>query len=214
MIRDLKALGLMLFVGLALGAVPASAAAAQFTSGSDSTTLMAKTLTTLRFLSGEEEWACKELSLDGASLGTAQGEVTAEPTFGSCITTAPGVGTAEAKLDTNGCHLLLTAEKEIHIICPEGKQIEVTEKILGSFRKCLDIHAQTPTTSSVDYINKTNEATGKMDIEVVSTVQGITYEKTGSCAFGATEENDWEFIGTFTLTGVNSISEPVDVTTS
>jgi hypothetical protein len=212
MIRSPKAFGVVLFAVVALGVVPVSAAAAEFTSGSDNTTLKAQALTTLQFASGEELWACNELSLDGASLGTVQEEVTAEPTFGSCITTAPGVGTAEAKIDTNGCHFLLTASKAIHITCPEGKQIEVTEKLLGKFRNCLDIHAQTPTASSVDYINRTNEATGKMDIEVESTVEGITYEKTGSCAFGATEENDWTFIGKLTLTGVNANAEPVDVT--
>jgi hypothetical protein len=127
----------------------------------------------------------------------------------------PTLGTLNATIDMNGCHYLFTTEEAVgvHILCPATKDIEVTAKILGSFRKCLTIHPQTPTSPVVHYRNGTDPATGKMDVEIESTVEGITYEKVGSCAFGTTEANDAHYVGRITVTG-DGPSGPVDVTHS
>lgn len=211
--HKLGLLGLVAIAALALSAVTASTAvSAEFTSGSDNTELTAQALSIQLFTEEEAHWECEKVSLDETTLGTAQSEITAAPTFGACTTGDAIHGSLPAQIDVNGCHFLLTAVGQLHLVCPEGAEIKVTEKILGTFRQCLDIHAQTPTTSNIDYTNVTDSVTGKTDIKVESTIEGITYEKTGSCAFGDIEKNDWIFEGQFTLTGVNaSTGKPVDV---
>lgn len=217
MTRNLKALGLALVAAFALSAVVASGASAatSFTSGSDSTILTSKAIGNQVFSTGESTVSCEEVTTDNTTTGTSATEITAEPTYsGNCKITIGSLGTLNATIDMNGCHYLFTIGTEVHILCPEGKQIEVTATILGTPRKCLDIHAQTPTSPVVHYINATNAATGKMDVEVESTVEGITYEKTGSCAFGTIEGNDANYKGKVTITGETGTGAAVDVTVS
>lgn len=211
MIRNLKVLGLALTAVFALSAVLASAASAEFTSESPQTELTATALEEQVFTGAGAEVTCTEVSVHG-TIGEVQKEVTVEPTYGGHCT----VNGFPAKVDTNECHYLFTTIEEVgvHILCPEGKQIEVTAEILGSFRKCLDIHAQTPTEPVVHYRNKTNPITEKMDVEIESTVHGITYERTGLCQGEVNEANDAHYIGRVTVTGDDSEGNPVGVTHS
>jgi hypothetical protein len=224
MIRNLKVLGLALVAAFALSAVVASAASAHFTSGADSTTLTATALNEQVFVThgtpGENtEVKCTQVSVTGGPFGTDETELTVHPTYGgTCTITVEGVGSGlTAEVKSNGCNYIFTTTltNNIHIECGANESIEVKAFILGKFRNCLDVHAQTPTTALVDYFNHTNPATGKMDVEIESTVDGITYEKTGSCAFGTTEGNDAEYNGNVTVTcdeeGTNT---PVDCTKS
>jgi hypothetical protein len=52
-----------------------------------------------------------------------------------------------------------------------------------------------------------------MDLEIESTVSGITFEKTGSCAFGTLEDNEGAYSSRITLKG-DSTGSAVDVTHS
>lgn len=207
--RNLKAFGLALVAAFALSAVIASAASAEFTSGSDNTTLSATSVGNQVFETGSgSKVSCPAVSVDGASLGTVASEITAEPTYSGACT----VESFEAKIDTNGCHYLFTttATSNVHILCPEGSAIEVTAKILGSFRQCLKIHAQTPTNALVDYSNGTSG--GKMDVTIKSTVTGITYERLGLCQGSTNEANDATYTGEVTVTGKDAEGNAVDVT--
>jgi hypothetical protein len=221
MIRNLKVLGLALVAAFALSAVVASAASAHFTSSSDSATLTSTALNNQIFkttgtLGENAEVSCTAVGVTGGPFGTDETELTVHPEYGgTCTVNIEGLGLLSAEIDTAGCNYVFTttATNNIHIECETGKQIEVTAFILGKFRKCLDVHAQTPTTALVDYHNGTNASTGKMDVEVESTVEGITYEKTGSCAFGVTEGNDAKYEGNATVT-CHDVSGPVDCTKS
>jgi hypothetical protein len=215
--RNLKILGLAMAVAAALSAIAVSVSSANFTTGSDATTL---TLTTLDYqvfetlgTSGENaEVRCESITAGNETFGTESTELTVHPTYsGNCALFIEGLGFLSPEIITKGCNYIFTTTEteNIHIECETGKQIEVTAFILGKFRKCLDIHEQTPTTAHVDYHNGTDAATGKMDFEIESTVEGITYEKTGSCAFGVIEANDARYTGQVTVTGHNS---PVGLT--
>lgn len=184
-----------------------------FTTGADATTLTGKGLGTQVFKASGFEVECTEFELQ-SSAGTVQEEISAEPKYGGCTAVIPGLSTLPASFLGNKCDYVLTPNlaESLHIGCSTSgaTKIEITAKILGSFRKCLDIFAQTPTESSIDFSNKTNSETGRMDVELESTITGITYEATGSCAFLG-EHDDAEYEGSITLTG-DSEGKPVDVT--
>jgi hypothetical protein len=219
--RNLEILWLAIVVVTALSAIVTSAASAQFTSGSDATTLTAKALNQQVYRTvgtpGENSEAICTGEVSGGPFGTEESEITIHPVAsGTCTISIEGLGFLSAEIVTTGCNAIFTttATQNVHVECETGKQIEITAFVLGKFRKCFDFHAQTPTTALVDYHNGTNAATGKMDVEIESTVEGITYEKTGSCAFGVTEGDDAKITGNATVTGHNAVGEPVDVTKS
>lgn len=215
--RNLKAFGLMLVAAFALSAVVASTASAEFTIGETNAHSRTTALAEQVFTAGPEATVkCKKVAGDGTTTNTTEKEITIEPTYSECQIAIGSLGTLTAEIDTNGCHYLFTTNTEVavHVLCPEGKQIEVTAKILGTFRKCLDVHAQTPTSPVVHYTNKLNTTTGKWDIEINPTVEGITYEKTGSCAFGTVEGNDSTYSGKVTVEALNGNNEPINLTHS
>jgi hypothetical protein len=224
MIRNLKVLGLALVAAFALSAVVASAASAHFTIGSDTATLTAAPLTNQVFettgTTGENaKVTCENIEVGNEHFGTEQAEITVHPTYNTnCTVNIEGLGNLTAEIITTGCNYIFTTgdttAQNVHIECDAGKQIEVTAFILGKFRKCLDVHEQTPTSAIVHYRNGTNAATGKMDVEIESTVTGITYEKTGSCAFGVTEGNDAKYTGRVTVTAHDTTGAAVDCTKS
>ena len=219
MIRNLKTLGLALVAAFALSAVLASAASAEFTFDEAASTLTAKGVSpTQKFVitdsEGEEEGksTCEEVGVGsgGTGLGTVESEITIEPVYSEDCTLSLGEATFEAEVDANGCHYLFTTEtlNAVHIICSneegteaEGKSIEITAKILGSYRQCIKIHAQTPTEPTIHYDNKTNSETGKMDVLMTVTVKGITYEKVGLCKGEVNESNNADYEGEVTVTG-------------
>lgn len=220
MIRNLKAFSLALGAIFALSAVVASAASAEFTTGTDSTTLTAKALTNQVFAitgtPGENaEVSCKKISVTGTA-PTATTEITVTPKYEECTISDEHTGiNVNADIETNGCDFLFTTHENenVHIVCPEGKSIEVKPTILGTARKCLDVHAQTPTVNVVTWTNGTNPETGKMDVTIDSKVEGITWEKTGLCAGETTrnEGNDAKYTGSVTVTGEEG-AKAIDVT--
>jgi hypothetical protein len=223
--RNLKVFGLAMMVAAALSAAVVSAASAHFTTGSHSTTLTTTALNNqvIKTVGTPGEniiVSCSGIAVGNETFGTENAELTVHPTYSGCtITVEPNTGLV-AQTITTGCNYIFTTTptENFHIECgaTEGeKQIEVTAFILGKFRKCLDIHEQTPTTALVDYHNGINAATGKMDIEVESTINGITYEKTGSCAFGPVlEGNDAKYEGNITVTCHDGTGAAVDCTKS
>jgi hypothetical protein len=222
-----RALGLTLLAAFTLSAVAASAASAhipaKFTSGSDWTILHAKAETSQVFKEGSLEVVCQSIGVDGAT-GTNEATVTVEPTFGvtsdttgltECEGSISG-NVFEVQAHSNGCKYVLAAGGETDgstsISCPAGKSIQFTGDVLGAWRPCLDIGAQTPGTPTVDYTNGTEVTGGKnvWDVTVKSTVKGISYTKTGLCGSGTF--NAAEYIGAATVWGTDTAGNPVDVT--
>jgi hypothetical protein len=206
MTRKLKLFAALFSVACVMGAASAATASAEFLSGSEETQLTAKALGTQTFAAGELEVTCSGVAFD-ATVGLAQPEVSATPTYTGCKLNPFGVA---VNVDTNGCSYLLTKE-QAHLQCPEGKQIEFTAIILGKFRKCLDVHAQTPTVSSTAYSNGTNGETGKMDVEAEMVFGGVTYETTGACESTLKEADNGSLSERITLTG-DGPEGSVDVT--
>jgi hypothetical protein len=227
MSRNLKALGLALLAAFALSAVAASAASAHtvatFTSGSDWTILHSKAENVQVFKEGAIEVKCSSIAVDG-SMGTDEASITVTPTYGvttdttgatECKLVALG-SEFEAQVHTNGCHYLFTAggetDGEVHITCPTGQSIEVTGDILGKWRPCIDVGAQTPTTPTVTYTNET-EVTGGInvwDVTVKSDAKKIHYTKTGLCGSGLFTEA--EYTGAVTVWGTDTAGKAVNVT--
>jgi hypothetical protein len=127
--RNLKVFGLALVTMLAIGAVTASAASAaihHFNSEAAETILDAKAMgkQILKFTATDtKEIVCEEVSLVPANskiVGKTVTEVTVEPKYEKCSvweiknpTTGGGETVKElasAKIETNGCHYLLTGE--------------------------------------------------------------------------------------------------------
>lgn len=206
MTHTLKLFTVLLSIVCVIGAVNSAMASAEFLSGSEETQLTAKALGNQTFIAGESEVTCSGVAFD-ATIGLAQSEVSATPTYTGCKLSSPAL---EVSVDTNGCSYLLTKESA-HIQCPEGKQIEFTAFILGAFRKCVDVHAQTATVPTVTYANGTDGATGKMDLEARVALEGVTYERTGPCASTPNEGNSGSLSGNITLTG-DGPEGSVDVT--
>jgi hypothetical protein len=210
MIRNLKALGLAVMAMFAMGAVAASSASADFVSGSHETILAAEstkggqTFTT----PGGLFVTCENVGVEHTTIGTTEESITAVPVYGTCLLGAEGVE-APAHVSMNGCAYEFTTDTEVHIECPEGKQIEVKGEFVPPFKsKCLDIPEQTPTDPTVHYENQGSGDT--MHVEIESTVDGITYETTGICGEGL--HHDAAYHGDVTVTGENPAGEHVAVT--
>lgn len=214
--RNLKPLGLSLVAAMALGAVMASGASAEFTYEFGVVSWRVTPTVNTEIVSSESSLSCSGLTGAGGPSLQVEKEATVEPKYSGCTITIGSLGTLGAEIDTNGCHYLFTTDTEVglHLLCPEGKQMEITAKILGTFRKCLDIHAQTPTSPFVHYRNQLNATTNKWDVEFETTVSGTTTEKTGSCAFGTIEENGATLSGKVTYEGIKGGGEPGNMTHS
>ncbi len=205
MTRKLKLFAALFSVVCVVGAANAALASAEFISGSEETQLTAKALSTQAFTSEKFNFNCTGVAFD-ATMDLAQSEINATPTYTGCKLSAPEVA---VKVDTNGCSYLLT-KGLTHILCPEGKQVEITAEIVkGIFSKCISIPAQTPTSATTTYVNGTNAETGKMDVEVTMSLEGVTYEKKGACGSGAADSASLS--GNITLTG-DGPEGSVDVT--
>jgi hypothetical protein len=213
MTRNLKALGLALVAMLAMSAVAASSASAWFTSESHNTILTAEDLEpqVLSFThssGGKIIIACESVSFTKTGIGTESEAITAFPIYAECVLFVPEVGTVPGFAIMNDCDYTFTTDTEMHIDCPEGKQIEVKGEFVPPFKsKCVDIPEQTPTNPEVHYINQGSGATAQILIE--PTVEGLGYTRTGICGSGT--DNDGSFSGSLSVTGENIAQEHIGV---
>jgi phage FluMu protein Com len=212
-----RAFGQAVIVVLAIGALGAPTASAEFTSSVDNTALNGPTtqIVTPEFLFSEATVKCTNITFDNTTTGISQSEITAEPTYSGCAYT--DLNTVAASIDMNGCHYLFTASGSLHIKCPAGKEIKITAFFSGAFQECLTIPEQTPTTAGIDYTNGRNPSTGAMDIEILSTVEGITYHRVGPCKKSEeskNEKNDGRYSFRGPIAGESNVGSPLDLTVS
>jgi hypothetical protein len=128
--------------------------------------------------------------------------------YSECVLADPEVGTVPMSVSFNGCTYTFTTDTEMHIECPEGKQIEMKGEFVPPFKsKCLDIPAQTPTNPEVHYINQGSGKTRHIELEF--TLEGLTYETTGICGEGI--HHDAAYTGRMTITGEDAEQNHVGV---
>ena len=199
MTRNLKALGLAVFVVFALSAVAASAASAandsfKSNSANEKTDLTGTTeagvIPTLTAAGFTVE--CEKGTYAGTVAGNSVPSVTVHPTYDGFATKHEGkcylpALEATVTVTTHGCDYKLTGETNVsgdaavYIVCTSGKRIELD---VPSFGITLDINEQGPL-YGVSYTNKNTAETGsgKETVTVKATVSGIKYSCTGALCF-------------------------------
>ena len=176
MIRKFKTLGLALVAVLAMSAVVASAASAQFTADKYPTTGTATSAL------GNDDYKTEAGSIECAShyegtLNAASSTTTLKPVLTGC----KAFGFAEATINMNGCHYVLhrTSATTSHLTttCPAGQVIRTTAG------NCEVTYAAQSPTGSITTTNAGNNITLKAN------VTGIAYTVTKDgflCPFGGT----------------------------
>jgi len=129
-------------------------------------------------------------------------EITLTPEYTGC--SAFGFATAHVK--HNGCTYTLTTptklkagevtwgKEQIHVVCPEGKKIEITPTSFGVSPCTGFIGSQTPTAGHLVARNLANE----FELTDEMTVEGITYTSTNSAC--GKNNNTAKFVGNTSAT--------------
>jgi hypothetical protein len=222
----LKALGLGLVAMLAMGAFGALNAAADpedphrgghFVSEVNTTTIVGleSGSHTLDFtIDNANPIGCKVGTYHGHETGLTLEEVTVKPTYDECYTTNDG---EPVVVDTNGCGYEFTVNtapatehNAVHIEgCTSGHDGKLG--IVITHDNCT-IRIPEQTVTGVTYTNKVNPTTGKHEITLDATVNGITaYYETGICIFLGTNHTG-QMNGSVTVQGFNNEAKQVHVT--
>lgn len=140
--RKLKILGALLAAMMAIGAASASAeplfhSEVEHTIGDGE-----QTGSNMVFSVNAGTITCSTVTGSGTMVGKTFKEATATPTFSGCT----AFGFVNATVDTNGCSNVITADIEVHLVCPAGKTMQVT-----AFNCWISIPPQSAT--SVEYVN-------------------------------------------------------------
>ena len=146
-------------------------------------------------------------------------EITLTPHYKNCVTEDAKKNKFSTTVDMNGCDYLLTigetTEKEgtygveVHIVCPEGKFIQVTlfSSSSHSLKVCtLTVTSTTPTSEA----HVTNIAGVPDDLEIVGTFTNIHVDKGGLCGSGTDEKGVFHIDAT--VKGFNEAGKQIDVT--
>lgn len=202
---NLKVLGLAFVAMLAMSAFTASAAQAltqgQFTADGYPAVAHGTEEGEANFLEATPGSKIECDSTYEATLSGPSTKLTVTPHYTNC----PG----GRVVDLNGCHFEFsagtnTSASDTHgtaaIICPVGKQIEVTVILFGSTICAVDIPAQ----SGLTGVTFTNVANGDVTVDVDITNQ-IKYQDTdisGLCPFSGNQSHtDGDFVSTVLMQG-------------
>jgi hypothetical protein len=211
MMRNVKSLGIAVTAVLAMSAVTASAAQAEFTIGAGGNTVTATQIGINEFVvpeSGQVE--CTTATGDASASGTVA-DLSFAPSYSGC--TAFG---QPANIATNSCIFTLTTNSTVHI-CQSGGPSSITVTSGGASICTITVGAQT---AAMTLHNRTNAKTGKIDIEVTTGITGMHYVvdnpngNTG-CPAGGTYA-DGEYFGSLTITAESTCAgnAAVDITHS
>ncbi|HEY5815772.1 MAG TPA: hypothetical protein VIS95_05470 [Solirubrobacterales bacterium] len=212
MTRNLKPLGLALTAALTMGALTASSAAGTdlfTTDGPDAWTTGVSHNTV--FKTPVMTFGCTTSKFTGTIDTAEPSTMTVLASYSRKINETPHIGSnnCEPIISMNGCHYVLSGDTDgedleqtdatFWIVCPEGKEIEMT------FSNCaVKVPGQTPTAGGVTYSNLPNHKP-RSAIQVTTTVTGLTYSATPGFACGfkgfSSEGDNLDLEGTIVLTG-------------
>ena len=219
MIRNLKAVGLVLAAVLATSAVTAAAASATdvitttretvWLTGTSHNKVLQVGSTKFECTTSRYTATARNGSSEITVLLSATGEINATPHGTSCNSS---IGTAT--WDVNHCHFVLTGnttgkdvvetDATVWIQCPVGKTIQIT----SNAGLTISVPTQTPTEGGVTYVNLGNHA-GNSAIRVTTTMTGITSTCAPAFLCGLasipTHGNNTKFTGTVDLTGYEDL---------
>ncbi len=140
-------------------------------------------------------YECSKVTYKGTVTGLNVTDATLTPSFEGCTAN----GELAMTVDVNGCTITLTGhtnaagEGELHLLCPEGKQVEFT---IPAISCTLKVHEQTPTSGGFKYTN--TEEVHPDDVDATASLVGITYERVGTstgCVASAPKEgNDTDLL--------------------
>jgi len=212
MIRKYKAFGLAMMALVAFGAIAAQGASAIPLTVDNSLSKVFITGTTdspsVHTLTVEPGLAveCTHALYRGEAevKSGAVNEISLTPEYTGC----KAFGFATAHVKHNGCIFTLTTpvkigegevtwnKDQIHVVCSEGKRIEITPTSFGVSVCTAFVGSQTP---SAGHLVARNEGTStEMTLTDEATVEGVTYTSTGpACGKGG---NTAKFIGNTTAT--------------
>ncbi len=213
MARNLKLLGGILGVVLALSAIAASAAMAkgEFTSAKAPVVLTASQVgenENEKYFTTAGTFECPNGTYEGTMANSPTTQITVTPKYGHCV----GPLGVPVQVDTNGCDFLFTIDPTsaetrgwLDVVCPAGGDITITfNRTPGGAQtiKCT-IHIPPQTLGGIRYTNE--QVGGVKGITVDIGVTGLTYTHTagtgiGACAGGgATETHNGEYKGKLTV---------------
>jgi hypothetical protein len=151
------------------------------------------------------EIGCDVATYTATTAAATVTSLTVTPKYEKCYTT-PGPWTVENDIPVtvNGCTYTFTVapgapattEHTVHLLCPEGKKIEIHHP------NCtISIHPQTPT-GKITYTTATNAVTGKHEITLDTDVE-FTVTRHGLCQFIKPTTGTGRLLGSATVAGFN-----------
>jgi hypothetical protein len=119
----IKSLGCTLVALLAIAGIQASTASAEplFHSEAEHTIGTGEQETQIVFTVNAGTIKCNKLSGQGTMAGKTFTEATTTPVYSECT----AFGFLNATINMNGCHFVITADIEVHMICPAGQMMVV-----------------------------------------------------------------------------------------
>ncbi|HET8862647.1 MAG TPA: hypothetical protein VFM94_05295 [Solirubrobacterales bacterium] len=227
--RNLKALGLALMVVFAIGSAAAPTAPAQqgkLTADGPVTLDMTEAGAWNAFTVLFESVECPFSSYTGHAVGGSQPlsngstTVTVTPNYKNCRTWIGGSGFYSTTIDMNGCdyvmHFSFTFGIESYsvttdIVCPEGKDIQVT--VFSSSSHALKLCTLTlKSQSGLTGANTTNTSGFTNDVDVAGTFRFVKAEKSGLCGAGSSEMGEIDVNLTLQGTGSEGGATNISIT--
>jgi len=202
MIRNLKALGVAVMAVLALGAVAAGSASAEFHSEVAHTTFSGAQEGTHTFTTDPGTVHCKKATFSGTSEKATTNDVTVTFKYEECTLTSI-FGNIAVTVSPNECVYTFTTDGIVHVNCPAGKNIVV------SGPGCtINVNAGQTLTGNT----YTNIGTGTTrEVLVHTAAHSIAYSYSGfTCGSGSGTANG-TYNGTTKITGTDTNGNHVGI---
>jgi hypothetical protein len=215
--RKIKALGLALVAALALTAVMASTASAQFTSATAHTILSGAQEGNHVFTAGEGFGSikCTTASFSGTTTSTNETDQTITPTYTGCTDSfgrTVHVHTTVKYTFTKTGTVEGTPIGVVHLVSPGSITITVTS---GGSTVCT-VHITVPQTQTgITY--HTLESGGVKFVRVTTKATGVKSTTTGNffnCGISEGAHSEGTYTGTTNMTGKDTAGNPVSISVS
>jgi hypothetical protein len=208
MTRNLKTLGLALVAAMAMTAVMASAAQAQFTADKAPVTLTAGQTSQHVFSTAEGEVTCDVAEFHGTAANTSQNSVTMTPIYTDCeafgmpadITGFGHYPDEGTETEEHPCDYVFHADGTVDLVCGDDPDDGKGHVYIDTSASC---GVTIPEQTDLHHVGYQNTGQGDTkEVLVTATVEDITYENTGHgflCTLGGvTHYDEMTHDGTYT----------------